>query len=225
MVRVLDLQRLLAQRLGQRIGEAGNRLVEAAVGHHRRDRRAHADVRVALGDRLDAGRRRQRELGEHVVRRGAALAHHLRRADHRREVVVLDRAAPGRPGARVEIGLEVVAVEQALREVRLRVVVAVHEAGDDELARGVDAPRVAVLDRARRDDVGDRVAVDEDVGGRALEIRPQHAAALDEQHGSLLFARRELARARCLRDAGCHTRVLEPEEGRVPVGRDREPVR
>ena len=68
------------------------------------------------------------------------------------EVMVLDRAAAGRPRDRVQIGLEVVAVEETFREVRLRVVVAVHQARDHELARGVDAARVVVLDRcpARR---------------------------------------------------------------------------
>ena len=116
--RVPRLERLAAQRLGQRLGEAGDRLVEGLVRHHRRDRGAHAGVRVGARHRLDALRRGQRELGEHVVAGGAALAHHLGGADQRREVLVLERAPAGRAGLGVEVGLEVVAVEEAFGRVR-----------------------------------------------------------------------------------------------------------
>ena len=183
--RVLHLRGEFAHRRGNRVEQAGNRLVEALVGHHGRDRRAHADVGVGPGDRVDAVDRRQRKLREHVVRGGAALAHHLRGADHGGQVLVLQRAPAGRPGHRVEIELQRVAVEQALGEARLRVVVAVDQAGDQRAVGGVDALGVGVLDRAGRDDVADRVAVDHDVGGGAFEgIGAQHAAAMDELHGS-----------------------------------------
>ena len=90
---------------------------------------------------------------------------------------------PVAPGCGVEIGLEVVAVEEALGEAGLRVVVAVHQARHQRAAGGVDALHALALDRPARHDVGDRVAVDQDVRRCAVEARPQHAAAVDEQHG------------------------------------------
>jgi hypothetical protein len=160
-------------RLAQRarrdgLDQAGNRLEEGSVGHHRGDRHAHAGVAIGLRHGrhvVDAG---LRHFGEHVVGHGAALADHFRRADQRRHVVVLGLARPAAPRRAVEQKLEVPAVAGALGQVGMRVGMRIDQAGDNQLARGVDHVDGRVDRLAGRQDVLDRVAVDDDVGALAV---------------------------------------------------------
>ena len=123
--------------IGQRVEQTGDRLEKGAVGDHRRDDRAHADLRIGRGDEADAV---------------AASAAEIRRRDRSRRCSPSApsrprRAAPsdgfrprravaGEPGRGGQQQFERPAVAHALGEIAVRVGVGVDEAGMDQPAVG-----------------------------------------------------------------------------------------
>src|SRR3954468_3627706 len=78
---VVDLEDCVAKIVRERAQQPRYRLIETAIGHHRRDRDSHAYVAVGAGDRIDAIGCRQWKLCEHIVSGRAAFAHQLSGAD------------------------------------------------------------------------------------------------------------------------------------------------
>ena len=145
-----DRFRLAPQAGGERVQEARNRPVKRAVGHHRGHHRAHSRVGVGLADRLQSFRGRRRELEAEVVGGGTSLAHHLHRSDEGREVLVLESAAAGDPGRRVQQQLQGPTIADTLGEVVVAVGVRVDEARHEHPAGCVERGGVAGRGHPRR---------------------------------------------------------------------------
>ena len=183
----------LLQGIGKRVHQARDRLEKGAVGDHRRDDCAHADLLIGRGDEADAVAGRQRKFDKEIIGGGAALQHHLDGTELRRQVDVVLRAVARQPGRGGQQQFEGPAVAHALGEIAVRVGVGVDEAGMNELAFSRDDGRVFRRGEAGRADLGDRVVADQDVGrrGRAL-LDVEHPAAADYRVGHptlLVFGR------------------------------------
>ena len=129
---------LLLQCRRQRIEQAGNRLVEAELGDHRRQHGAHAGIGVGAAAGIQPLHARQRKLDGEVVAGGAALQQHLDRADIGAEILVLERAAAGDPGPGGEQQFERPAVAHALGQIAVAVHVGVDQSGMDQPVARID---------------------------------------------------------------------------------------
>jgi hypothetical protein len=118
----------LLQRRRQCLHQTGDRFVEAAVGDHRGDHRAHADIGVGLGDLRQPVGRRQRPFEGEVIAGRAALHHHLHGTELGREILVLGIAVAGDPGCRRQQQFEGPAVAHPLGQVAVAVGVGIDEA-------------------------------------------------------------------------------------------------
>ena len=147
------------------VDQAGDRPIEGDVGQHRRDDGAHAGILIGLPDRDEAVDGDVRDLGEQVVAGGAAAPDHFRRADGRRQVLVLGRAVAAHPGAAVEEQFERPPVAVRLGEVALRMGVRIDQAGNDDPVR-CGNPRDALADRESRSHLDDLAVANEDIGAR-----------------------------------------------------------
>jgi hypothetical protein len=159
---------LLLERRRQAFHQAGDRLEKGEVGHHRRQHAAHADFLVGLGHRRQAFDRGQRELGGEVVGRGATFQHHLRRADHGGEILVLEIAADADPLAGRQQQLERPAVIHPFGEIARPVGVRVDQPGMHQPVAGVDHLGAGGRRKATAADLGDGVALDQDVDRQRL---------------------------------------------------------
>jgi hypothetical protein len=164
--RIAEALDLLLQRWRQAIHQAGNGFEEAGVGHHRRQHGAHADLFVGLGHGRQAVDRGQGELRGKVVGGGAALHHHLAGADQAREIFVLERATAVDPWAGRQQQLERPKIAHALAEIARPMRVGIDQAGMHEPVPGVDHRGACRRDEAGPADLGDGVALDQDVGRR-----------------------------------------------------------
>jgi hypothetical protein len=100
--------------VGQRVDQAGHRLVEGEVGNHGRDHRAQPDLGIGVRHRLHPFDARRRKLEEQVVAGGRALLDMLDGIDERREVLVLVGAAAADPRRGVEEQIEFPKIADAL---------------------------------------------------------------------------------------------------------------
>ena len=129
-----------AELRGDDFEQPGDRLVERAVGDHGRHDRAHADLGVGAPHRLEPLGGRHRQLEREIVGGGAALEHHLDRAELRAQVPVLRGAVAADPDRGGEQQLERPAVAHALGEVAVGVRVGVDESGVQEQPARIDQP-------------------------------------------------------------------------------------
>jgi hypothetical protein len=143
--------------------------------------RADADIGVGLPHSPYSIGGRRGDLGDEVVTGGAALAHHLERADLGRQILELDGAPARRPGIGVQQKLERPAIRRRLGKRDRRVGVGVDQSGDQQPAGGIDALGVARDTFTRRQYGGNGIAIDQEVGASAVEAaRGQQAAAVNE---------------------------------------------
>ena len=175
-----------AHRFGNRtqlgregVEQTGNCLIEAAVGDHRRNHRAHADIGVGLGNDVKPFDRRHRQHRRKIVTTGAALAQHLHRGEQRREIAVIVRAVAVDPGARVQQQFQGPEIADALPKSAVTMRVRIDQTRDDQPAGGIDPLRG--IGGARRNNRGDAVAVQDDIrlscGGLS---RGKHGATNDD---------------------------------------------
>ena len=132
---------VVAGVVGERIDQAGHRLVEGEVGDHGRDHRAQPDLVIGARHRFHAFDARRREFEEQVVAGGRALLDLLDGVDERGEVLVLVAAAAADPRRGIEQEIEPPEVADALGKAAMAVGMGIDQAGNDEPAAGVDAPR------------------------------------------------------------------------------------
>ncbi len=168
--RHLEAFDFLLQGRRQAIHKAGNGFEEGEVRHHRRQHAAHADLLVGLGHRRQAFDRGQRELGREVVSGSAALQHHLRRADHRRQILVLEIAPGADPLACRQQQLERPAIVQPLGEVARPVGVRIDQPGMHQAMPRIDHSRTFGRGKSGTAYFGDGVASHEDIGRRGLML-------------------------------------------------------
>ncbi len=177
------------QRRRHRLDQAGDRLVEAAVGDHRRHHRAHADIGIGLsGERQTLGGR-QRPFERKIIAGGAALHDHLDGAELGRQVTVVEAAVAGDPGRRGQQQFERPAVAHSLGEVAVAMGMGVDEAGVEQPARRRDLDCPLGRGAAGRADLADRVALDQDVGefgGAGGDI--EHPAAAQDRVGHAIVS-------------------------------------
>ena len=155
------------------------RLVERAVGDHRRHDGAQPDVRIGLRHRVDPLHRRAGQLHGEVEAGGAALADQLHGRELRREAQVVGGAVRVEPAAARQEGLEHRVVgHPAAAEGAVGMGVPVHQPGHHEAAGGIDPPG-ALRPLPRRDEGGDPAALQEqrDV---APPVVGGHQPALDQ---------------------------------------------
>ena len=187
--RIAEALDLLLQRRREAIHQAGNGIEEGDVGHHRRQHGAHADLLVGLCHGRQAVDRGQGEFGGEVIGRGAALHHHLAGADQARQVLVLERAAAVDPRAGRQQQLERPEIAHALAQIARPMGVGVDQAGMHQPVPGVDHRGAGRRGEAGPADLGDGVALDQDVGGRRLALGDvQKLAAADDGVGMFGFA-------------------------------------
>ncbi len=159
----------------KRIEQTGDRLIEAAIGDHRCDHRAHADIGIGLRHDVQPFDRRHRQHRRKIVTAGAALAQHLHRGQQRRKIAVIVRAVAVDPGARVQQQLQRPEIADALPQSAVTMRVRIDQAGDDQASGGVDPLRR--IGGARSNDRSDTVAVQNDIRRpRTGLARGQHGA-------------------------------------------------
>ena len=176
------------ERPRQRLHQTGDRFVKAAIGDHRRDDRAHADIGVSLARQCQPFGGRQWPLEGEVIAGGAALHDHLDRAELGREILVLGGAVAGDPRRRAQQQFERPAVAHPFGEVAVAVRMGVDETGMQQPARRRDLDRIGRGRAAGRTDLADRVVLDQDIGGfRGSCGDVEHAAAAQDRisHGIL----------------------------------------
>jgi hypothetical protein len=176
---------LPAQPGWQALHQAGDGFEERDVGHQRRQHAAHADVLVGLRHRRQALDRRQGKFGGKVIGRGAALHHHLGRADLGAEIFVLEAVVDVRPLGGGQQQFERPAIMKAFGKIARAVGVRIDQAGMHEPVLGVDHRRPRGRGEPRPADLGDGVALDQDVDGHRLALGDvQKLAAADDGEGT-----------------------------------------
>jgi 2-(1,2-epoxy-1,2-dihydrophenyl)acetyl-CoA isomerase len=155
----------LLERRRQRIPKAGDRFIEAPVGDHRGDYRAHPDIGIGPARQRQPFGGRQRPFEGEIITSGATLQHHLDRAELGRQVLILGSAVPGDPRRRAQQQFERPAVAHTLGEVAVPVGVGVDETGMEQPVSRRDLDGVARGGAARRANFADLVVLDQDIRG------------------------------------------------------------
>ena len=167
-----------------------DRLVEGAIGDHRGNYRAHADIGVGPRDVREGLGTWDRQHRRQVVAGGAAFAQHLHRRQQGGQIAIAGGAGAVDPRPGVQQQFQRHAVADTFRQAAVAVGMGVHQAWYDEAAGGVDPLRR--LRAAGRDDGGDAVALQHDIGRAGGGIaRGEHESAEDNGmigiHGSPLI--------------------------------------
>jgi hypothetical protein len=172
------------ERPRQRLDQAGDRLVKAAIGDHRRDDRAHSDIGVGLPRQCQPFGGRQWPLEGQVIAGGAALHDHLDRAELGGKIFVLGGAVSGDPRRCAQQQFERPAVAHSFREVAVAVRVGVDETRMQQPASRRDLDRIGRGRAAGRPDLANRIVLDQDIGGfRSSCGDVEHAAAAQDRRG------------------------------------------
>jgi hypothetical protein len=187
--RLLEALDLRAQPVWQALHQAGDRLEERDVGHQRCQHAAHADVLIGFRHRRQALDRRQGEFGGKVVSRGAALHHHLCRADLGAEILVLEAVVDVGPLGGGQQQFERPAIVQAFGKIAWAVGVRIDQAGMHKAMLGIDHRCASGGGEAGPADLGDGVALDQDVDRHRFALGDvQELAAADDGVGTFGFA-------------------------------------
>ena len=169
--------------VGQRVDQAGHRLIECEVGNHGRDHRAQPDLGIGVRHRLHALDARRWKLEKQVVAGGRALLDMLDGMEERREVLVLMGAAAANPRRGIEKEIELPEIADALGQAAMAVGMGVDQPRNDQAAAGVDDLGIGVPHCPGGDNVGDDIAFDDDVARLAARRRDRmHQSACDHEH-------------------------------------------